>query len=274
MKKYSLLDWILIVVVIATVVGIVWWIYRQIKAQKEAAVPTIVPTVVPTVTASTVSGSNNNNNNNPAATAPNAATTLAVTSTQNTVSLSWVAPTTGTAPTAYRVMRRTVAGSFAEIALVNAPNVVYTDSSAVVGTFYYYKVVATNAQGNAAAASNTVSATAQNPNAYGMASIAIQQSSWSATRFQVTPTETNRPAGARDYTLIVKDSNGNTVYNFGNPTNLDTAVYGSIDFTPNNQQAPVNSRITVPGTYTVELTSGGVTQSQSITFSAANLQLA
>lgn len=203
------------------------------------------------------------------ATVPNPATGLAATASPGSTALSWVAPTAGTAPTGYKVMRRTVAGSFVEIATVNAPAVTYSDTTGVAGTFYYYQVVATNAQGNGTA-SNTVNATAQASNAYGMTGISVQETNWSQQRFQVTPTETNRPAGALSYVLLIKDGSGNTVYDFGNPT-LSDMSYPSVDFTPNNHLAPVSSQITTPGTYTVELTCNGITRTQSITFTATNL---
>ena len=89
-------------------------------------------------------------------------------------------------------MRRTVAGSFVEIATVNAPAVTYSDTTGVAGTFYYYQVVATNAQGNGTA-SNTVNATAQASNAYGMTGISVQETNWSQQRFQFPRPMTDRP---------------------------------------------------------------------------------
>ncbi len=92
------------------------------------------------------------------ATAPGAATGLIATVSGTAVMLSWAAPT-GTAPTGYKVMRRTGSAAFAQIGnTVAAPAVTYSDATAVAGTAYDYQIVSTNAQGDGAA-SNTASAT-------------------------------------------------------------------------------------------------------------------
>lgn len=96
-----------------------------------------------------------------ATTVPNPATSLTVTAAPGAISLAWLAPASGFAPTGYRVMRRTGANAYAQIGnTIAAPERTYIDTTGAAGTTYDYQIVALNAIGNATA-SNTASASAQ-----------------------------------------------------------------------------------------------------------------
>lgn len=96
-------------------------------------------------------------------TVPNAPTGLTATAAPGTTNLAWVAPATGSAPTAYKVMRRTGANAYAQVgANVAFPTAVFSDTTGVTGTTYDYQIVAINGVGTGAA-SNTATATAQAP---------------------------------------------------------------------------------------------------------------
>src|SRR6266852_5996433 len=93
------------------------------------------------------------------ATVPSAPQTLVASAGNGSVSLSWTAPASnGGAPvTSYNVLRSTTSG--AETALSSGvTGTTYTDSSALNGTTYFYKVTAVNSAGPGAA-SNEASAT-------------------------------------------------------------------------------------------------------------------
>ncbi|WP_028522774.1 fibronectin type III domain-containing protein [Runella limosa] len=205
--------------------------------------------------------------------APNSVTNVTANFSNNQVVIGWLAPVGGTAQTGYRILRRTGSNAYSVLATVASSGLSYTDTTVSAGVTYDYQVVAYNNVGDAVA-SSTATVVVPASNAYNMMSIDVAESSWSPQRWRITPTEQNRPAGALNYTVRIKDSNGNLVYDFGNPASLDTAQYASIDFTPNNQLAPVNSRITVPGTYQVELTCGAITRSKVVVFNSNHLILA
>lgn len=97
-------------------------------------------------------------------TPPGAPSTLGASAGDCQVALSWTAPSTGGAPTDYKVYR----GTSSPVSVVGVPHdttggtvPAYTDNSvAGGGTLYYYAVVATNAGGDSPA-SNEASATTQ-----------------------------------------------------------------------------------------------------------------
>ena len=92
------------------------------------------------------------------ATAPGAPTLTAATPGSNSVALAWSAPSAngGSAITGYKVYRGTTSGG--ETLLATLGNVLsWTDTTAVNGTTYYYKVSAVNSVGEGAA-SNELSA--------------------------------------------------------------------------------------------------------------------
>ncbi len=97
------------------------------------------------------------------ATVPSAPQSLAAVAANSSVSLSWSAPASdgGSAITGYNVYRGTTAGGESATPLaanVSARN--FTDTSAVNGTTYFYRVAAVNAVGTSPQ-SNEVSATPQ-----------------------------------------------------------------------------------------------------------------
>ncbi len=83
------------------------------------------------------------------ATLPSAPLGLAATPSDSQVSLTWSAPSSdgGSAITAYRIYRSTTSGAETLLASPAGTGTAYTDSTAVNGTTYYYKVLAVNANG-------------------------------------------------------------------------------------------------------------------------------
>lgn len=78
--------------------------------------------------------------------------------TAHSVTLTWVAPTTGDAPTSYNVKRALVSGGpYATIGSTAAPTVTFTDTAVSAGTTYFYVVTAANSAGESGP-SNEVSA--------------------------------------------------------------------------------------------------------------------
>ena len=104
--------------------------------------------------------------------------------------------------------------------------------------------------------------------AYNLAGITVSQSPGNVTRFNILPNETNRPSGVVNYALVVKDAANVVAYNDQN-ISLNTSLYPTIDFTPSS--ATATPRLTAAGTYNVCLTANGLTQCQSVAFSAAQL---
>jgi hypothetical protein len=91
-------------------------------------------------------------------TAPAAPALDPAASGSNTVVLTWTTPANGgSAITGYKIYRGTASGAETLLTSVGVVNT-YTDSTAVNGTTYYYKVTAVNASGESAA-SNERSAT-------------------------------------------------------------------------------------------------------------------
>lgn len=74
------------------------------------------------------------------------------------IRLTWVAPTSGGAPTTYNVLRGTSSNTETALASVPASQLSFTDSAGVGGTTYFYVVTATNG-GGTSPKSNEVSAT-------------------------------------------------------------------------------------------------------------------
>ena len=205
----------------------------------------------------------------PAASVPAAVTGATTTATAGNTAISWGA---ASGATGYTVERSVSSGSgFVAIASgLTATN--YNDTTGTVGVLYYYRVVATNATGNAAPSSNaTATAIGAANNAYALNAISAAVSSTDTTRIKVTPSETNRPSGALNYVLIVKNASGAVVRDYQNPLSLNLGSYPSIDFTPNDSTIPVNQRITTAGDYTIELTCNGITKATNITLTNANL---
>ena len=90
-----------------------------------------------------------------AGTAPSAPTNLAATGTASTVGLSWSAPSTGTTPTGYEILRNGT-----EIATTQSTS--YTDPSLPVSASYTYTVKAFDAAGDTSAASTAVTGSTTN----------------------------------------------------------------------------------------------------------------
>ncbi len=104
--------------------------------------------------------------------------------------------------------------------------------------------------------------------AYALNGITVAQSPNNATRFQITPAETNKPAGNVTYSLVIRDQNNNIVYSDPN-ISTDTGNYPTIDFTP--AYSGFSPHVTTAGAYTVSVSANGVTQTQNVTFTNANL---
>lgn len=137
------------------------------------------------VTATNVGGTSAASNTASATLAPPAATGLTATGVTGAVTLSW----TGSAgATKYRVFRSTASNTEANPTLAGGlTTTTYTDSSAVVGTLYYYKVTALNTAG-VSGFSNEGGPAAALPNAppipqnlIGTAGEAEMQLSWNAS---------------------------------------------------------------------------------------------
>jgi hypothetical protein len=91
------------------------------------------------------------------ATAVPAAPVLTATPGSAVVNLSWTVPLDdGSAITGYSIYRGTTSGGETLLTTV-APGTTYADLAVIVGTTYYYRVLATNADGDGAL-SNEVSA--------------------------------------------------------------------------------------------------------------------
>jgi hypothetical protein len=93
-------------------------------------------------------------------TAPNPPTGLSASPGDSKVTLTWTAPSSGSAPTSYQVQRGTVSGGESNLASVTGTG--YVDSTAVNGTPYFYRVLAVNS-GGSSLPSNEVSATPNGP---------------------------------------------------------------------------------------------------------------
>ena len=94
-----------------------------------------------------------------APTAPNAPTSLTATAGDGEVSLSWTAPTTGDAPTSYKVEQSTDGTTFTASTPATATGTTVTVTGLTNGQQYHFKVTATNSVGDSATASNVVTAT-------------------------------------------------------------------------------------------------------------------
>lgn len=81
-------------------------------------------------------------------TAPNPPTNLTATAGSSSVSLTWSAPTTGSAPSGYYIYRSTTSGQEALYANTQATS--YSDSAVTAGDTYYYQVSAFNSAGESA----------------------------------------------------------------------------------------------------------------------------
>jgi fibronectin type 3 domain-containing protein len=190
-----------------------------------------------------------------APTAPAAPTLTAATAGNNTVHLSWTAPTDGgSSITNYVVYRGTVSG--AETALTTVGNVTsYDDTTAANGTTYYYEVSAKNTVGEGPV-SNERSATPQAPPDF---SLSASPSSRSVTRGNSTT-----------YTITINGLNG-----FSGSVSLKVSGLPSktsSSFSPNpattTSTLTVGTRPKAPrGTYplTITGTSGGLTHTTSVT---------
>ncbi|HXX91192.1 MAG TPA: fibronectin type III domain-containing protein [Acidimicrobiales bacterium] len=73
---------------------------------------------------------------------PGAPTGLSAAAGNGRVTLSWSAPSGGTAATGYKVYRSTSTGTETYLATVGTPTTGYVDSAVTNGTTYYYKVTA------------------------------------------------------------------------------------------------------------------------------------
>ncbi len=101
----------------------------------------------------------------PTPVAVGAPTNLTATPGNESVALSWSAPSTGTAPITYSVYRSSTSATEGFVLIASKlASPTYTDSPLVNGTTYYYKVTATNSLGEGEA-SKVASATPKAPTA-------------------------------------------------------------------------------------------------------------
>ncbi len=154
---------------------------------------------------------------------PSAPTALVATPGNNLVSLSWVAPGTGS-PTGYYVKRSTTSG-FGYITIhTNAATTTYTDTTAVNGTTYYYVVSGTNAAGEGAisaqASATPVAAPGQPQNVTATAGVNSVSLSWDAT------------SGATGYLVLRGTTSGTYIVtnSVASNTNFDATAAGGTTY--------------------------------------------
>lgn len=247
-----------IIVVIVTAGVITYFVIR--RRRNDAAAKTVAaPAIEPAIVASSSGSSSGGSSAVPAA-VPSAATNLTAVAAAGVTNLSWLAPTSGNAPTGYRVMRRTGSGEYAQIgSTVAAPIVIFADTAITTGVSYDYQIVATNNAGNAPA-SNTATATALAP-ANGFVITGVGQNVTGASPQQSWHTVTApvrvinllaTPSGTYTGSATLKNAGGVALHTetFGAPgLNISAAGYPAIYFNPLDPVWNVNAA----GTYTMEI---------------------
>ena len=163
----------------------------------------------------------------PTARAPEEPSALHATRGDGQVTLMWTAPTSGTAPTGYKVQQSTDAGTtWTDSTPATATGTTVTVTGLTNDTPYHFRVFATNSVGDSATASNVVTATpAVDPNALNVAPVIDSFTPPTATvgkelTFTIVATDEN-PADSDAITFVLATPQDVT----SNPTISNTGVF-------------------------------------------------
>ncbi|MDE1862849.1 MAG: fibronectin type III domain-containing protein [Thaumarchaeota archaeon] len=212
------------------------------------------------------------------ATAPPAPTGLTANPGNETVSLSWTAPSSngGSAITGYDIYRGTASGGETKYASVPASQTSYADTSATNGIKYYYEVTAVNSVGTSPA-SNEVGATpATSPQPpTGLAATASSSSqinlSWTAPSSNggsaITGYKVGRSTDGTNWSTIAPNTgSASTSYSDAGLAATTTYYYrvSAINSVGTSQPSSVVNVKTQGPTYSINQTKSGLVASDSL----------
>ena len=192
----------------------------------------------------------------PAATAPAAASNLsAVATSSSRVDLSWSDNSAN--ETGFKVQRRTAGGAFATIFTAGANVTSYADTTVSASTAYTYRVIATNAAGDAAASAENGATTPAAPVTPPAGPAAFQPDAAGLVTFEAEHYDAKTAANGQDWTPFngLPDPSGAG----GLEAGPNAGVKYDTDYVANSPRLDYGVNFAQPGTYYVWVRGNGPT---------------